>query len=464
MADPIEFDPYLEWVDVSDPNNIPEGARVVGASDLLRYEKLGQDVTARLNDTPALVADLAPGIASAPSVVTAIAGGTVAPPGAARMNAAALANGIPATMSETGQAVTSFGNTPLTVQSGAITHTPVANTPASNLAGYMQSKTKSGGKVKGIWAIVQASATANTGLALVLPTAPWANNSLTPAQVHHVEYPNGNWHTSIWTGSAENPKYLPDAVAGSWNDGKPRLVAAIVNELDNSVTIRHADGSISQSAPGVIDASLLSEYGIVESYRFVNTSADPAVAIKILRWGLIDQTDITNLVSLGIPSYRDIAKAITAAAPPVKQVSKVAPNTDIIATSPVTSTNGTLVLADVTDDAAPGVAIAKVTGVASADGCMLITASAYIEMDSAATNYWWALSGNGNGRGAQIVVKNRTWMGRASTIPWKVTGLTPGSTNTFTLQHGLSQTATTGRIKAGGGTGYLIMTADPCAA
>lgn len=63
MANPIEFDPYLEWVDVTDPNNVPEGARVVGASDLLRYEKLGQDVAAKLGDTPTLAADLAPALA-----------------------------------------------------------------------------------------------------------------------------------------------------------------------------------------------------------------------------------------------------------------------------------------------------------------------------------------------------------------------------------------------------------------
>lgn len=39
----VSFDAYLGWVDVTDPNKIPEDARVIGASDLLRYEKLGQD-------------------------------------------------------------------------------------------------------------------------------------------------------------------------------------------------------------------------------------------------------------------------------------------------------------------------------------------------------------------------------------------------------------------------------------
>jgi hypothetical protein len=44
MADPISFDPYLGWVNITDPNNVPEDARTITAEDLLRYENLGQDV------------------------------------------------------------------------------------------------------------------------------------------------------------------------------------------------------------------------------------------------------------------------------------------------------------------------------------------------------------------------------------------------------------------------------------
>jgi hypothetical protein len=44
MADPISFDPYLGWVDITDPDNIPQDARIIGASDLLRFEQLGKDV------------------------------------------------------------------------------------------------------------------------------------------------------------------------------------------------------------------------------------------------------------------------------------------------------------------------------------------------------------------------------------------------------------------------------------
>jgi hypothetical protein len=50
MADPISFDPYLGWVDITDPNNIPEDARTIGANDLLRYEQFGIDATGKINE------------------------------------------------------------------------------------------------------------------------------------------------------------------------------------------------------------------------------------------------------------------------------------------------------------------------------------------------------------------------------------------------------------------------------
>lgn len=386
--------------------------------------------------------------ASAP-VKAAIAAATVAPPGAARMNAAVLSNGIPASMNETGQPVTSFGNTPLTVISGAISHAPVADSPAANIAGYMQSKTKSGGKVKGIWAIVQASATANTGLALVLPTLPWANGSLTSAQVHHVEYPNGNWHTSIWTGTAETPKYLPDAVAGTWNDDKPRLIAVLVNEQDNSVTVRHADGSISQSAAGVIDSTLISEYGIIESYRFVNTAADPAVPIKVLRWGLIDQADVNNLVSLGIPNYRDVGKAITAALPKNPAAMVYRPGTEL-----ATAATGSLTDVDATN--------VKLTAVAPASGSLIVDVEAFVNLTNSATNYLWDISqspAGGSGTGAQRV--HIGTCNERKRCRWILSGLTPGQTYTWTLRE-MAASGTGGGLKAGSTNGYyLSMSAVP---
>lgn len=41
MATQISFTPYLSWVDATSPNNIPADAKVISATDLLRYENFG---------------------------------------------------------------------------------------------------------------------------------------------------------------------------------------------------------------------------------------------------------------------------------------------------------------------------------------------------------------------------------------------------------------------------------------
>jgi len=56
MTDPISFDPFLGWVDVTDPDNVPEDVRTITASDLLRYENLGVAAEDRIN---ALITDVA---------------------------------------------------------------------------------------------------------------------------------------------------------------------------------------------------------------------------------------------------------------------------------------------------------------------------------------------------------------------------------------------------------------------
>lgn len=45
----MDFTPYLGWIDVPDPNSPPAGARLIGASDLLRYERGLRDAAAVIN-------------------------------------------------------------------------------------------------------------------------------------------------------------------------------------------------------------------------------------------------------------------------------------------------------------------------------------------------------------------------------------------------------------------------------
>jgi hypothetical protein len=58
MAEGISFDPYLGWVDVVDPNNVPPDVRTIGAADLLRYEKLGRDTVTKFTEVEQALADL----------------------------------------------------------------------------------------------------------------------------------------------------------------------------------------------------------------------------------------------------------------------------------------------------------------------------------------------------------------------------------------------------------------------
>lgn len=55
MATPITFSPVLNWVDATDPNNIPNDVRILTAADLLRYENFGKDASARINSIESTV-------------------------------------------------------------------------------------------------------------------------------------------------------------------------------------------------------------------------------------------------------------------------------------------------------------------------------------------------------------------------------------------------------------------------
>lgn len=49
MATPLVFNEFLGWVDLTDPDNIPPGARLILAADLLRYENALKAIKDRVN-------------------------------------------------------------------------------------------------------------------------------------------------------------------------------------------------------------------------------------------------------------------------------------------------------------------------------------------------------------------------------------------------------------------------------
>lgn len=58
MATPLVFTKVTTWVDLTDPANIPVGAKLITASDLLRYENGIDQVTTRVNDHDAAIVTL----------------------------------------------------------------------------------------------------------------------------------------------------------------------------------------------------------------------------------------------------------------------------------------------------------------------------------------------------------------------------------------------------------------------
>lgn len=58
MATPISFNAVYDWVDHTDPTNIPPAVRVLTASDLIRYETGIKQTVDRVNEHDSLIATL----------------------------------------------------------------------------------------------------------------------------------------------------------------------------------------------------------------------------------------------------------------------------------------------------------------------------------------------------------------------------------------------------------------------
>lgn len=50
MSTPISFNAVTDWVDYTDPTNVPTEVRILSASDLLRYENFGSQAAQRINE------------------------------------------------------------------------------------------------------------------------------------------------------------------------------------------------------------------------------------------------------------------------------------------------------------------------------------------------------------------------------------------------------------------------------
>lgn len=72
MSNPISYSPFLGWVDATDPNNLPVDVRIIGASDLLRYENFGVAATTKINAESVRVDDALTRLTSAEGSITGL--------------------------------------------------------------------------------------------------------------------------------------------------------------------------------------------------------------------------------------------------------------------------------------------------------------------------------------------------------------------------------------------------------
>jgi len=339
-----------------------------------------------------------------------------------------MPTGAVAAMSETGQAIRTFGNgSSFVVSDGVITNT---HTAANNGSAYLQTQIEGSEKVRRMFAVVNAPANNGSSLALVFPAAEWRKDGtgpLGPAGIHYVVDPNGNWHVGYWTGSAEET--FTSGTSGAWKDGTDRYVEVTVDVAASSCTITHPDGTSSTVTDARISPNI-SGWGIIESYVFSGTA--PSFAIK----------------DFGIA-----AKAPSAAEPFVGKATYLAGIAGLKTSHVAVTTEGTYVATTTAAEVAAGVT--QISFTAPPSGKATLRVEAFVQITDAAAHYIWGLaevtgsttSSDASGRSLRrVAIGARHDMLSAT---FNITGMVPGKTAILGLRH-MSTVASAATLKVGG--------------
>ncbi|MGU3500902.1 hypothetical protein [Mycobacterium sp. C31M] len=195
------------------------------------------------------------------------------------------ANGAIGAM-DTGQAVSSFGNSAGLVDGGVIVHTPT--NPSGASAAYYQ--VNAGGRVRRIGCEVRWAPNSVGALAIVLPVSAWSspggNLVAGVAGMHLVIYGNGVWHCSEIFNPANLPsverKYAQYTTHGRpatvW-DGEWRKIELWIDPDNGEATLFHPDGSFVRFRDDAI-ANSTGTFAIWE--QFENNVADVPCEIRNL--------------------------------------------------------------------------------------------------------------------------------------------------------------------------------------
>lgn len=183
---------------------------------------------------------------------------------------------------DSGQAVTSFGNSPGGVDGGLIKHAPTAG---SQTAAYKQ--VDAGGTVTRIGCEVQWPSGSVAAVALVLPISAWgpaggwdsSNAARVVAGLHFVIYGNGIWHCSRWNAPGETT-YADESTYGRFSsvvgDGKFHKIEAWVDHATSTATVFFPDGTSATFSNAAIGSDT-SSWAIWEQYEFTGTAETPVI-------------------------------------------------------------------------------------------------------------------------------------------------------------------------------------------
>jgi hypothetical protein len=307
-------------VDPSNPEPPPSTPYVTrteaDSRNLERTDVLGTDGKVADAALPARLTDAALRVALVPRAPTAF------------LDASSLPDGTLPQLG-TGQAVSLFGNSPASISGGKIVHTPTAGT---NKAAYIQADI--GSAVTEIGASVEFPAADAGAIAFVLPLAPWANGSLTPAGVHFVCQGDGSWHVSTWDGATESPIYYAGRI-GALTGAAPHKFVVEIDRAASSLVVRFPDGSTSPTISHANIAGLTSTYAIWELFMYDTVLATPVKIHAIWAAGTPARVDQAK------PRYADLLKSINAA------VLASMPTTKTIVAEPAGTTSSNVLTARV---------------------------------------------------------------------------------------------------------------------
>lgn len=190
----------------------------------------------------------------------------------ARFNPAGKPNGT-ITVLDTGQPVTNFGNSPISVVSGKLQHFPAAS---PQQAGYIQ--LNAGARVHRVGMMAAWQPNSTGAIAMVVPSLPWSQGVLPIAGIHLVMFGNGIWHCSRWNnGETIYADYTTNGRYATVWDGIARPIDLWIDTDTATCTLYFPDGTSTTFSNPAVSADT-ANYAIWELYETAG-SVDVAATI-----------------------------------------------------------------------------------------------------------------------------------------------------------------------------------------